>query len=132
MALKDQVLAAAETYTKSKNPKLRWDEWNYFYSQITNQPGPNPEQFGFKRRADNQGMLDVDPMDVNFWWAKVSTVIAGAGAPGTVNNSTPGGNPATGQPTGATGSGGTGSANSNVFLDTLLMLLSIVFAGRTI
>lgn len=132
MGMREQVLAAAEQYTKQTNPKLRWDEWNYFYSQITTQPGPSPEPFGFKRRTDNPQFLEgVDPMTVDFWWDRVKTLIAGASA---------GGGPSTADTGGSTGGGSTGggstgggmAAGGNVFIDTLLMLLSVIFSGRTI
>lgn len=135
MALREQVLSAAESYTKTSNPKLRWDQWNWFYKQITTQIGPAPEQFGFHRRANNQEMLDVDPMTVDFWWSKVSSVIAGGSyQAGSGVVTLPGGGsttvspgPSAVQPTGPAG-----TAGGNVFLDTLLMLLSILFAGKTL
>lgn len=44
---------------------MNWDEWNWFYTQVTGHPGPSPESFGIERR---------DPMpDIRFseWADKV-------------------------------------------------------------
>jgi hypothetical protein len=47
-----------------------WDEWNWFYEQVTGQPGPAPEDRGLTRNAAGQVIINGSPRYNYATWKK--------------------------------------------------------------
>jgi hypothetical protein len=64
--------------------QLNWDEWNWYYSNITGQPAPAPEDRGYARTAGGSVLIDGQPAyPVETWFSSAFGTVRGPGVNGT-------------------------------------------------
>ena len=63
--------------------ELNWDEWNWYYSQITGQEAPAPEDKGWSRTSGGTVLIDGQPSyPVETWYSSAFGTVRGPGAGG--------------------------------------------------
>lgn len=100
--------------------RLNWDQWNYYYAQITGENGPAPEDRGFTRTAGGSVVIDGQAAyPVEVWWQAAFGQTVGA-EPQPPGQQTPG----------SRGGAGAGGILTGL-LALLVSLIRLVISGRT-